>query len=301
MGGRAEQPADDARARSRGGRNAYPRAADGDGRRLRAGTAAHLRRDGRARRAQRARDVRRALSMRRAAARRRGNRFYRRAPSAADDQRPRRDPDRRENRRRPARHRHLGAEHRRQNGRAQDGWAAVADGAGGDADSRADRQQGDGVSQCVRRYRRRAIDRVEPVELLGPYRKPVGDNQVARRAGAGDSRRAGRRDGPGRRRGARNRPDEPSRDAALHARDRDAFDRREAARILASRVRGRGGGFRRRAPCAALSTEAAHDWAELRPRGRAPARTARGNNPRGRAIDGHRHYRADRLVEKTGR
>ena len=103
VGGRAEQPADDARARGRGGRNANPRAADRDGRRIRAGTAAHVRRDGRARRAQRARAFRRALSMRRAAAGRRGNRFYRRAASAADDQRPRRDSDRRENRRRSAR------------------------------------------------------------------------------------------------------------------------------------------------------------------------------------------------------
>ena len=66
----SEQPPDDARARSRGGRNANPRAADRDGRRLCARVAAHLRRDGRARRPQRARAFRRALSMRRAAARR---------------------------------------------------------------------------------------------------------------------------------------------------------------------------------------------------------------------------------------
>src|SRR5208337_320283 len=88
-------------------------------------------------------------------------------------------------------------------------------------------------------------------------------------------------------------------DAALHARDRDAFDRREAARILAGWVRGRRGGCRRRATRAAISAEAAHDRAELRTCGRAPARAARGNYSCGRTVDGHRYYRADRLAEKT--
>ena len=98
VGGRSEQPPDDARARGRGRRDAHPGAADRDGARLRARVADDVRRDGRARRAQRARDFRRALPMRRAGDRRRGHRFDRRAPSAADDQRPRRDSDRRENR-----------------------------------------------------------------------------------------------------------------------------------------------------------------------------------------------------------
>ena len=178
---------------------------------------------------------------------------------------------------------------------------ALADGAGRDADSGARRQQGDGLSQRVRRHRRRAIDRIQPVELLRPHREPVRDNPLARRACAGDSRRARRGHRSRRRRRARDRPDEPSRHAPLHARDRDAFDRRQAARVLAGRLRGRGGGFRRRAPRAAVSPEAAHDRPELRARGRAPARTARGNNSRRRTIDGHRHCRADRFAEKTGR
>ena len=57
-------------------------------------------------------------------------------------------------------------------------------------------------------------------------------------------------------------------------------------------LRGRGGGFRRRAARAAVPAEAAHDRPELRTRGRAPARTARGNNSRRRTIDGRRHRRA---------